>query len=72
MEQRTGGSSHESGSGTPQPPASLRGSPGRGAGRLVEVIITFPDVKGDTVPAFPTSVEGDMRQKQDVKDFNVC
>lgn len=60
------------GQGPPPAPASLRGSPGRGAGRLAEVIITFPDVKGDTVPAFPTSVEGDVRQKQDVRDFNVC
>lgn len=39
---------------------------------MAKAIIAFPYVKGDAVPALGTSVEGNVRQKQDVKDFNVC
>lgn len=39
---------------------------------MAEVVGTFPYVKGDAVPAFGTSVEGSVRQKQDMRDFNIC
>lgn len=53
-------------------PQAHCGAQGRGAGPLAEVISTFPCVKGDAVPAFETSVEGSVRLKQDMRDFNIC